>query len=210
VSERLPLTEFQPWPKIPRLHRQITVTEKIDGTNAAVVVRPLPFEWDLPGVLRDHETMTVVGGEPFAVAAQSRNRWCVPTDDNAGFARWVFDNANGLARTLGAGRWFGEWWGQGIQRGYGMDRKVFSLFNPFTTFTGLDIPEGLDVVPLMATAPTFDSSVIEDAIDWLARGGSFAAPGFMKPEGVIVRHSASGQSFKRTIEKDGEPKGAGS
>lgn len=30
--------EFQPWPKIARLNREITITEKIDGTNAAVIV----------------------------------------------------------------------------------------------------------------------------------------------------------------------------
>lgn len=28
--------EFQPWPKIARLNRDIVITEKIDGTNAAV------------------------------------------------------------------------------------------------------------------------------------------------------------------------------
>lgn len=30
--------EFQPWPKIARLNREITITEKIDGTNAAVII----------------------------------------------------------------------------------------------------------------------------------------------------------------------------
>ena len=29
------------------------------------------------------------------------------------------------------GRHFGEWWGSGIQRGYGLDEKTFSLFNAY-------------------------------------------------------------------------------
>lgn len=31
---------FQPWPKTPRLFREIVVTEKIDGTNAQVFIFP--------------------------------------------------------------------------------------------------------------------------------------------------------------------------
>jgi hypothetical protein len=37
--------------------------------------------------------------------------------------------------------------------------------------------------------------------------GSVAAKGFMNPEGVIVYHVAANTSFKKTIEKDSEPKG---
>lgn len=37
--------------------------------------------------------------------------------------------------------------------------------------------------------------------------GSVAAPGFMKPEGIIVYHSAARSYFKMTLEKDSEPKG---
>lgn len=31
---------FEAFPKIPRLNRDITITEKIDGTNVAVVIEP--------------------------------------------------------------------------------------------------------------------------------------------------------------------------
>src|SRR6185369_17529395 len=96
---------FQPWPKIPRLNRDITITEKIDGTNAAV------------GVSYDKAV----------VWAQSRTRIITPQNDNAGFAKWVEQNARELADVLGPGLHFGEWWGQGVQRGYGMTRKFFSL-----------------------------------------------------------------------------------
>ena len=32
------MTEFQPFPKIPRLSREIVITEKIDGTNAQILI----------------------------------------------------------------------------------------------------------------------------------------------------------------------------
>jgi hypothetical protein len=40
----------------------------------------------------------------------------------------------------------------------------------------------------------------------LQRGGSQAARGFMRPEGVVIFHVASGQLFKKTIEGDEQPK----
>ncbi len=32
------MTEFKAWPKIARLNRDMVITEKIDGTNACVIV----------------------------------------------------------------------------------------------------------------------------------------------------------------------------
>ena len=32
------MTEFQKYPSIPRYRKDISITEKIDGTNAAVVI----------------------------------------------------------------------------------------------------------------------------------------------------------------------------
>jgi LexA DNA binding domain len=46
-------------------------------------------------------------------------------------------------------------------------------------------------------------------LDFLRSDGSAAAPGFMRPEGVVIFHTASGALFKQTIEKDEEPKGRG-
>jgi hypothetical protein len=175
--------EFQPWPKIARLNRDITITEKIDGTNAAVLIL-----------------------EDGTVAAQSRKRLITPEDDNFGFARWVAANAGALTDLLGPGRHFGEWWGAGIQRRYGLDSKRFSLFN--TARYG-DLPlsdvEGLATVPVLYQGP-FSQHAIEDAIDRLDQLGSAAAPGFMDPEGIIVFHSAAQQMFKVTIKGDEVPK----
>jgi len=40
----------------------------------------------------------------------------------------------------------------------------------------------------------------------LIETGSVASPGFMRPEGVVVYHVAANMYFKKTIEKDEEPK----
>lgn len=102
------MSEFTPFPKIPRLNRDIIITEKIDGTNAAIVVEQEIDESvgsSQPGILLSppHPLAGLV------VRAQSRNRFISPEKDNHGFARWVFNNADELATLLGAGIHFGEW-----------------------------------------------------------------------------------------------------
>src|SRR4051812_4307796 len=98
--------QFQAFPSIARLFRECVVTEKIDGTNGVVHV----------------------SDDGLTVTAGSRSRWITPEADNFGFARWVAEHAEEL-RALGPGFHFGEWWGSGIQRRYGLDEKRFSLFN---------------------------------------------------------------------------------
>ena len=101
---------FAPMPKIARLNREIIITEKIDGTNASVHIVP------------DFETGAC------KVLAASRTRWITPQNDNLGFAAWVEANREGLLQ-LGPGHHFGEWWGRGINRNYGLTERRFSLFN---------------------------------------------------------------------------------
>lgn len=175
---------FEAWPKIARLNRDCIITEKIDGTNAAVIV-------------------TADG----TVGAQSRTRLITPDADNFGFARWVYDNAETLAATLGPGRHFGEWWGQGIQRKYGLSEKRFSLFN-VNRYGALDLDAvpNLSRVPVLYSGP-FTTDAVALSVEQLARFGSVAAPGFMKPEGVVVFHVAAQTVFKVTCEKDEAPKG---
>lgn len=186
------MIEFEAWPKIPRLNRDIVITEKIDGTNAAVVIAE--NEW--------------TGN--WEIGAQSRTRLITPEQDNHGFAKWVRDNAPGLIQALGPGRHFGEWWGQGIQRKYGKDSHRFSLFNT-ERYDGcwqaanLGSVPGLGVVPVLYRGP-FNQDAIEDQVERLREGGSVAAPGFMRPEGVIVFHTASRSAFKVTLENDEVPK----
>jgi hypothetical protein len=196
---------FEPWPKIARLNRDCIITEKIDGTNAAVIVVEASPS-DRHG--HPHGT-TLVDTEDYLylVAAQSRTRLITPDADNFGFARWVHDNAEALAATLGTGRHFGEWWGQGIQRKYGLDHKRFSLFN-VNRYGALD----LSALPNVALVPTlyagpFSTETVDSVVDGLRFTGSKAAPGFPRPEGVVVFHVAAQTVFKVTCEGDEAPKG---
>lgn len=175
--------EFQHWGKIPRLRRTVTVTEKIDGTNACVGVTD--------------------SGEVFA---QSRNRIITPDDDNFGFARWVAEHELELAK-LGPGHHFGEWYGLGIQRGYGLDEKRFALFNTrrWSDESG-ERPDCCEVVPVLAVSENMEQAVTNSlySLDAL---GSRAVSGFGNPEGIVVFHHASRSLFKVLLEGDDLPKG---
>lgn len=174
------MTDFIPFPKVARLFRNVVITEKIDGTNACVHVAD------------DFTTVT----------AASRSRWITPQDDNHGFAKWVAAHAEEL-RELGPGFHFGEWWGSGIQRGYGLKEKRFSLFNSHRWTEKR--PACCGVVPVLAQH-TMSTGVILDALESLRVNGSVAAPGFMKPEGIVIYHTASDQLFKVTLDNDTLPK----
>ena len=98
--------EFREFPKMARLSREVIITEKIDGTNAQICIS------------EDGKTMLV----------GSRTRWIT-------LPMTIMDLLHGPKNTgmnfftLGPGRHFGEWWGHGIQRNYGLKEKRFSLFN---------------------------------------------------------------------------------
>jgi hypothetical protein len=46
------------------------------------------------------------------------------------------------------------------------------------------------------------------ALEYLRVDGSQAVPGFMKPEGIVIWHKASGTLLKATLEGDEKPKGS--
>lgn len=173
--------EFESFGKIARLNREIVITEKIDGTNAQVLIT-----------------------EDGDIFAGSRNRWITSAEDNFGFARWVEGNRLDLLE-LGPGRHYGEWWGQGIQRGYGLTEKRFSLFNT-ARWNEKNVPECCHVVPVLWEGPIFDSYAIHWTLDVLRSEGSVAAPRFMDPEGIVIFHTHSRQLFKVTLKNDGLPK----
>jgi hypothetical protein len=183
--------EFKEFQKIPRLSRDVVITEKIDGTNASIYI-----------------------GENGEFLTGSRTRWITPENDNAGFARWANEHKEELM-TLGIGHHFGEWWGCGIQRNYGLKEKRFSLFNVGIWIKDKAIalagkqqycPDCCHVVPILETY-TFDSVRINEVLEYLQTHGSLASPGFMNPEGIVLYHTAAQCYFKKTIEKDDIPKG---
>lgn len=193
--------DFVGFPKMARLSREVIVTEKIDGTNAQIFITD--------------------DGDVFA---GSRTRWVTTSDDNYGFAKWVEFHKGDLLSGLGPGRHFGEWWGQGIQRNYGLKEKRFSLFNVlrWAAFGAepqrlpyadpriekyQDIaPECCSLVPVLWRG-IFDTLSIDEMLLILKMNGSLAAPGFMNPEGVVIFHMAANIGFKKTILKDEKHKG---
>ena len=188
------MSEFIPFPKIPRLKRGVVITEKIDGTNASVHLQP-----KVPGESMDSVIDTVIiDGVVCTFRCASRKRWIVPGDDNYGFAKWANDNSYELFK-LGIGSHFGEWWGSGIQRRYGINEKRFSLFN-VGRWTEETLPECCHTVPTLWEGE-YDDMNIDAVMEDLA-GGSQAAPGFLDPEGIIVYLTAARQSFKVTYEHD--------
>lgn len=191
--------EFQEFPKMARWSREIVVTEKIDGTNAQIFI-----------------------GEDGSFKTGSRNRWITPEDDNFGFSAWAHAHKDELMQ-LGPGRHFGEWWGAGIQRRYGLTEKRFSLFNtlrwclhgsepqvipsadPRIVKLQQPLPECVGLVPVLYRGSMDEFSAIEQ-IERLRAGGSVASPGFMDPEGIVIFHVAAGVGFKKTVKKDEVPK----
>lgn len=169
--------EFKGWPKIGRwANAHVIATEKLDGTNAAV------------GILEDG-----------TVYAQSRTRIITPNDDNFGFARWVEVNADTLREDLGQGLHFGEWYGEGIQRKYGMTEKRFALFNSYVwgPKVGHFLTPRVDVVPVLYSGP-LDTEEIDRVAAALYATGSAMVPGWMKPEGLVVYETISRASWKLT------------
>lgn len=197
---------FEGMPKIPRLNRDCIITEKIDGTNAQIVI----------------EGRNIWGHfYPSIMQAGSKKRYITPENDNFGFAAWVKEHADEL-RLLGPGVHRGEWYGQGINRGYGLDHKRFALFNvhrwcnwmapiarPEIWFDGCHkrraAPPCCYVIPILYAGP-FSTAVVHAALMDLNAIGSYAVPGYMNPEGVVVYHQAGKNLFKMTHKNDGLPK----
>lgn len=198
------MTDFVSFGKIPRLSRDMIITEKIDGTNAQIY-----------------------NGDDGEFLVGSRKRWITPGkgNDNSGFAAWAYEHKEEL-QGLGHGHHFGEWWGQGINRNYGLGHKEFSMFNVIRWCQHWDVPQRIitgdptqmkyqevlppcvNLVPLLYRGP-FDLEVVESVLDSLEVQGSAAVahPTFMNPEGVVVYHVAGGCMFKKTLGSDGN-KGA--
>lgn len=174
------MSDFPEFPKIPRLTRECTITEKLDGTNALI-------EISVDGVMR-------IG---------SRTRWITSEDDNYGFAAWALDHHQELLG-LGVGQHYGEWWGSGIQKRYVDQPKKFSLFN--TKRWAVERPPCCDIVPILYQG-IFTAEIVETTLNDLRINGSHANPACKYPEGIIIWHHAAQIYFKKTLEKDSEWKG---
>lgn len=159
--------EFKPFPKIERIGNiYMEITQKIHGTNAQVYIYK-----DETGTLQ--------------LKAGSRTRWITPEDDNYGFATHVYKHREEFIEKLGAGQHFGEWAGPGINSGEGLTEKTFVLFNYWKFPPGRPLPPQTIIVPLLYKGK-IDIAEMDKALAKLKIEGSMLAPGFMRPEGVVV------------------------
>ena len=186
-----------------RFSREVVVTEKVDGTNAQIYIGA------------DGEFLT-----------GTRTRWITPQDDNFGFSRWAHDHKDELMQ-LGPGRHFGEWFGSGINRSYGLPSGVrrFAMFNVIRWCmhgqTPQEIPTGdprkvkmqdvlpacVELVPILWRGKMDDLDA-DEIVQLLRVTGSHIVPGYLNPEGIVIFHTAGNVGFKKTIEHDEMPKSA--
>lgn len=191
------MVEFKEWPKIPRggPNEIVTITEKIDGTNACVIVE-----------------ISNVDGLPHVVGAQSRTQLLAHNNsgvltrynDNYGFADWVIKNQHDLA-SLGEGYHYGEWAGEGIQKNHhNIKGKKFFLFNSERWRDGRqERPKCCECVPVLYEGPLIvqkmDGSynAIEVAMSDLWQS---AKDGGWYPEGIVVWYHKGRRYEKHTFE----------
>lgn len=171
--------EFVEYGKTNRLYRDIVITEKIDGSNCVIGI-------DL------HEDVVYAG---------SRTKWLTEAEDHFGFWKWVHENRDSLVRDLGHGLHRGEWFGQKMQRKYGMDHREFALFNTDKWGDKEFQTPNLRSVPVLYHGP-FSEDAIIGRLDELREYGSVAAPGFMNPEGICIFHTQANIVFKVLLEND--------
>ena len=164
--------EFRGWPKMTRVNPlMVTISEKIDGTNACVVV-----------------------DEMGDVSAQSRKRVIKVGDDNYGFASWV-DNYQEELRELGHGYHFGEWAGAGIQSNpHDLESKHLFLFNTYRWHED-SRPDCCDVVPILYTGELQHYTIEEEMKKLITNGSTLGG----EAEGIVVFHHASKSYTKHTI-----------
>lgn len=202
--------EFQAWPKTPRLFRDIVITEKVDGTNSAIIIEKVddPLA-NFDGVIAHVK----VGGAWYDIGAQSRNRLILPgkTTDNHGFAQFVYENAEKLVELLGEGRHYGEWWGKGIQGRYNAQFKGFALFNTekhdglYTWFRDTSIGDVLvEAMPVLHKGP-YSERMIREVLTELNTNGSVISP-FDPAEGIVVFHTQSRKVYKVTLDNNDKGK----
>jgi len=202
--------QFQKFDSIARLHRDVVITEKIDGMNCGIHIANSYGQTlaETGGLWAIN-----VGGIIWHVNVQTRKRLINLGDDQYGFAAWVFNKLPELVELLGPGSHYGEWWGKRIQRSYHQPRNYFSLFNTkrWTPENTCHI-DGLQVVPVLYEG-MFSDEANKGALERLRVCGSVAARLVddrkldFRAEGIVGWHTALNMYYKITLDGDGH-KGA--
>lgn len=174
---------FQKFNKIEQFKRMnVLVTTKINGTNSAIYV------------YKDAKT-----GE-LDLKTASRTRFIIPEDDNYGFARFVQDNKQEFIESLGEGVHFGEWAGNGINSGEGLDHKELFLFDVYR-YKDKTLPKNVRTVPILYHGE-YSKGIIESLAEDLKKNGSKIVEGFMRPEGMVIQFSGTNHRYKYVFDAE--------
>jgi len=157
----------------------MTITQKIHGSNAQI------------HIYKDENN-------DLQILAGCRTRYIDPSDDNYGFARFVYANKDALISGLGEGRHYGEWAGPGINSGEGLSDKTLCLFD-WRRWQDKELPAGIRTVPLLYTGK-ISLDAINETMQMLKAQGSLLVPGYMKPEGIVIE--LDGQLYKNVFDEE--------
>lgn len=172
--------EFKSFNKILHIGKlYMSITQKIHGSNAQIYIKKND-------------------DGKFELRAGSRNKWLTVDDDNYRFAKFCEENKEELIEKLGEGRHFGEWAGNGINTGEGLQEKIFVLFD-WRRFAGKNLPNRVTIVPLLYRG-NLSLDAINIAMEVLKEKGSWLVPGYMKPEGIVIE--IDGQFYKNVFDEE--------
>lgn len=192
--------EFKAFPEIKKLSNvAMSITQKIHGTNAQILIVELPDLDENIDKNVAYPNHTEVDGKCYVVKVGCRTRWITPLHDNYGFAAFVERNKQEIIEKLGVGQHHGEWAGPGINSGEGLTEKTFILFDWWKFPPERALPPQTVVVPVLYNG-AFDLTKVDEVMQDLKTNGSKLAPGFMRPEGVVV--ATMGTRFKKVFEAE--------
>ena len=186
---------YSSFPSIERLENiYCVISEKIDGTN---------------GLIEINETNVRFG---------SRNRYISFSDDNAGFANFFKDyeaRFKDAAKDITTDksyplRIYGEWFGRGIQRGYGLKDKFFMPFSSFYSEKLIEYQVPNVITPNIMYTGKFSMEVVDTCMQQLKLNGSGVVKDYKQPEGIVIFFPKYNFRLKETFDgakwKDALPK----
>ena len=186
---------YNSFPSIERLENiYCIISEKIDGTNSLIEI---------------NETNVRFG---------SRNRYISFSDDNAGFANFFKDyeaRFEDAAKDITTDesyplRIYGEWFGCGIQRGYGLKDKFFMPFNSFYSEKLIEYQVPNVIAPNIMYTGKFSMEVVDTCMQQLKLNGSGVVKDYKQPEGIVIFFPKYNFRLKETFDgakwKDALPK----
>ena len=224
------MSNYASFPSIERLENiYCVISEKVDGTNGLIEVAKV----GKIGV--DIETNSAFPSFTYNTETQvrfgSRNRYITFNNDNAGFANFfrhyetklkdiakdIIVAANSEASQTNEKptegypfRIYGEWFGRGIQRDYGLKDKFFMPFSYFYAEKLIEYQVPNIITPNVMYTGKFSMEVVNTCMQQLKLNGSGLVKDYKQPEGIVIFFPKYNFRLKETFDgakwKDVVPK----